>query len=133
MRRRLTQFIGTLQGLYYLGTGVWPIVHLPSFEAVAGEKTDDWLVVTVGAVVTAVGITLLRASWGKDPRVARWLGATTAIAFLVVDVVYVARGTISAVYMVDAALQAAFLVGWARAGRVRPAEPVLEGPTVSAP
>ncbi|MFH5804425.1 hypothetical protein ACG2DA_10255, partial [Alienimonas sp. DA493] len=47
------------QGLYYVATGVWPLVHIRSFEFVTGPKTDDWLVQTVGALVLAIGGTLL--------------------------------------------------------------------------
>ena len=30
------------QSAYYGLTGTWPILHLASFEAVTGPKTDDW-------------------------------------------------------------------------------------------
>src|ERR1700710_1131223 len=65
-----------LQGLYYLATGVWPLVSIETFQMVTGEKTDHlvtgregdhWLVMTVGALVTAVALSLLLADWrGKD-------------------------------------------------------------------
>ena len=32
------------QGALYVVTGVWPLLHMASFEAVTGPKTDDWLV-----------------------------------------------------------------------------------------
>ena len=50
-RRRLA--IG--QGLYFAATGVWPLVHMRSFERVTGPKTDTWLVRTVGVLVTVIG------------------------------------------------------------------------------
>ena len=37
-----------VQGSYYLVTGLWPLVHLASFEAITGPKVDaggaagDW-------------------------------------------------------------------------------------------
>src|SRR4051794_17610666 len=46
-----------LQGLYYLVTGVWPLVSIETFQTVTGWKTDHlvtgresdhWLVMTVG-------------------------------------------------------------------------------------
>ena len=36
------------QSGYYGVTGIWPILHLPSFEAITGPKIDDWLVHMVG-------------------------------------------------------------------------------------
>ena len=43
------------QGIFYVATGVWPIVHLRSFEAVTGPKLEGWLVKTVGALIAVVG------------------------------------------------------------------------------
>ena len=51
-----------LQGLYYLVTGLWPLIHLASFEAVTGPKTDDWLVKMVGLLAAAIGAALLTAA-----------------------------------------------------------------------
>ena len=38
----------TVQGLFYVVTGLWPLVSLSTFEFVTGPKTDDWLVHMVG-------------------------------------------------------------------------------------
>jgi hypothetical protein len=54
MHDRWRRRILALQALYYLATGLWPLVHLPSFEAVTGPKTDDWLVHMVGAEVDEI-------------------------------------------------------------------------------
>lgn len=47
--------VAALQGLFYLATGVWPLIHIDSFLAVTGSKTDLWLVYTVGLLVSVVG------------------------------------------------------------------------------
>jgi hypothetical protein len=47
------------QGLYYILTGLWPVVSMQSFELVTGPKTDDWLVQTVGLLLAVIGMTLL--------------------------------------------------------------------------
>jgi hypothetical protein len=62
-RRRLIAF----QAAYYLATGLWPLVHLPSFEAVTGPKTDDWLVHMVGLLAAVV---VPRSVW-QLPTIAR--------------------------------------------------------------
>ena len=41
-----------VQAGYFVVTGVWPIVHMRSFLAVTGPKTDLWLVKTIGVLVT---------------------------------------------------------------------------------
>ena len=38
------------QGVFYLATGLWPIVHLPSFERVTGRKKEKWLVKAMGGL-----------------------------------------------------------------------------------
>jgi hypothetical protein len=91
------------QGSYYLLTGVWPLVHLPSFEWVTGPKTDDWLVRAVGLLVAAVGAGLLVAA--RRGRVTLDLvvvAALCALALAAIDVIYVANGTLRPVYLLDA-------------------------------
>ena len=39
------------QGVYYVVSGAWPLVHIDSFQKVTGRKTDLWLVHTVGLQV----------------------------------------------------------------------------------
>lgn len=36
--------VGWSQGVYFGATGLWPILHLPSFLFVTGPKIDTWLV-----------------------------------------------------------------------------------------
>src|SRR5436305_6669143 len=51
-----------VQGLYYLATGVWPLVSMDTFLMVTGPKTDLWLVDTVGVLVGVIGLVLLLAA-----------------------------------------------------------------------
>lgn len=95
------------QGLYYVVTGLWPFVHLRSFEKVTGPKYEIWLVRAVGALATAIGVTLLRSS-KRPTRDARSLSITSALAFALIDLTYSARGRISPVYLGDAAVELAF-------------------------
>ncbi len=48
----------SFQGIYF-ATGLWPILNMRSFEVVTGPKRDKSLVKTVGALITAIGSTLL--------------------------------------------------------------------------
>jgi hypothetical protein len=104
-----------LQGAYYLGTGVWPLIHRRSFEAVSGRKHDFWLAQTVGAITAAVGLTLTLASRRKDasPEITL-LGLGTAAGFAGVDFTYGLKGRISAVYLIDGVLQLATIAAHAR-------------------
>lgn len=40
-----------MQAVYYFVTGAWVLVHLQSFMAVTGPKTDLWLVKIVGLLI----------------------------------------------------------------------------------
>src|SRR4051794_7734593 len=98
------------QGLYYVATGIWPLVSLPSFELVTGPKTDHWLVRTVGLLAAAIGIALLAGARRERPTSETLvLSATSATAFAIVDLVYPLTRRISAIYLADAVPQLAFI------------------------
>jgi hypothetical protein len=109
-----------VQGGFYVATGLWPIVHLKSFEAVTGPKLEGWLVKMVGALITVIGGTLLSA--GQQRRVTpevRMLGMASAAAFTLVDVIYRAKRRIAPVYLLDAAAELALIAGWGVAIKAR--------------
>ena len=99
-----------LQGAYYLVTGVWPIIHLSSFEAVTGPKVDDWLVRTVGLPAAAIGITLLVGVRRRETPTATLgiLALSSALAFAAIDFWYGLRGVISPIYLADGVVE----LGW---------------------
>jgi hypothetical protein len=114
------------QGAYFAATGIWPIVHMPSFEAVTGPKVDKWLVRTVGVLVGVIGGVLVAAgARGKVSGEVAALAIGSAVGLGVIDTMYATRGRVSRIYLADAALEAAVAAGWAAviAGskRTRPA------------
>lgn len=102
-------------GAFNLVGGVWPLVHVRSFEAVFGPKTDRWLEYTVSGLLATVGFAQWRAGTPQDWRHARRLGVATAATLLAIDLVYVPRGRIRWTYLLDAAAEAALIAGWALA------------------
>jgi hypothetical protein len=101
------------QGIFYVATGLWPIVHMRSFEAVTGPKVDKWLARTLGGLIAAVGATLIVGSFERSPsRALRVLGIGSALALGAADVLYAARRRISKVYLGDAAAEGALVTGW---------------------
>jgi hypothetical protein len=105
--------------VYYLITGIWPLVSMSTFEAVTGPKTDDWLVQTVGVLAAVIGATLLvGTARGRPSRETLALSVLSILGFGAVDVVFVLRDTIGPIYLVDAAIQAVFLIGLV-VGRLR--------------
>lgn len=110
------------QGLYFALFGIWPLLHIGSFQAVTGEKTDHlatgsesdhWLVYTVALLITVIGIVLLMAAGRRQVSAEiAMLGTASAAALASIDVLYVIRRTIAPIYLADAAVEAVFIVGW---------------------
>jgi len=110
--------IAILQGLYYLPTGIWPLVSLRTFMAVTGPKVDGWLVKTVGALITVVGGVLMLAGLrGRVTPELRLLAVGSAAGLAAVDVVYVARRRISPIYLLDALGEGILIGAWIAAMR----------------
>lgn len=94
------------QGAYYVATGLWPLFHYSSFEAVTGPKVDDWLVRMVGLLVTVIGATLLLgAQRGPNRLEILTLAIGSALAFTAIDTWYALRGRISPIYLADAVVE----------------------------
>jgi hypothetical protein len=112
-RATAAQAVGVAQGLYFLGTGLWPLLHMRSFLAVTGPKYDLWLVNTVGALIAVVGTALVTASCEDrlTPDIRR-LAAGSALALGAIDVIYSWRRRIPPVYLIDGVTEAALLAFW---------------------
>jgi hypothetical protein len=110
--RQATSLAGA-QGLFYVITGVWPLVSLRTFEAVTGPKVDGWLVKTTGVLIAVIGTTLVvSARRGRVPPEVAWLGGGGAAALGTVDLVYALRGRISRVYLLDAVVELGLAAAW---------------------
>jgi hypothetical protein len=111
--------VALVQGVYYLVTGLWPIVDIDSFQSVTGPKTDLWLVRTVGVLVTVIGLVLISAA--RHRRVTAevlLLGLGSALALTAIDVIYALSGRISVIYLADAAAEIGLAALWG-VGRLR--------------
>ena len=99
------------QGFYYVLTGLWPVIHMPSFEAMTGPKVDDWLVKMVGLLAAVIGGTLSLASQRANHSLEIfWLAVSSALAFTGIDVWYALSGRISPIYLADAAVEIAIVL-----------------------
>lgn len=110
---RLFRWLIGFQGLYYLATGLWPLVSMETFLMVTGPKTDLWLVRTVGILITVMGMVFLTAAYRGRPTVeATLLAVGAAVGLTAVDVVYVMWNVIDPIYLLDAAGELALLAVW---------------------
>ena len=95
-----------MQGVYYTVTGLWPLVHMTSFEAITGPKTDDWLVKMVGLLAAVIGGTLFIAAGRNHASLEiRFLAIASALAFAAIDSWYSLQGRIAMVYLADAVVE----------------------------
>jgi len=101
------------QGVYYVASGVWPVLHIRSFLIVTGPKTDLWLVKTVGVLITVIGATLILAgAWRQTTVEIFVLAVGSQLALTAVDVIYVAKKVIDRIYLLDAAVEMIFFAAW---------------------
>jgi hypothetical protein len=113
MKDKWRWWLLAIQSAYYGVTGVWPIVHMPSFEAVTGPKIDDWLVHMVGLLAAAIGVVLGAATVRnrvRSPEVVL-LAISSAAAFSAIDIWYGVSGRISSIYLADAGVQIGLIAG----------------------
>ncbi|MEX2138130.1 MAG: hypothetical protein WD894_02630 [Pirellulales bacterium] len=106
--------LAAVQSAYFLLTGLWPLVHLESFLVVTGPKADIWLVETVGVLVAAIGAGLgLSAVRGRVTAEVIIVALASTLGLAIIDSIYVARGRIHAIYLLDVAVEAVLIAGWA--------------------
>jgi hypothetical protein len=117
--------VAALQAAYYVSTGLWPLVHRGSFERLTGAKTDFWLAQTVGVTVAAIGVGLAQTATRRRPvpPELRTVACAGAAGLALVDVLFVARRRISAIYLVDAAAEVALIGAWANPWRLFRGQP----------
>ena len=108
-----TRFLLLLHGLYLLFGGVWPLVHLKSFEAVTGPKLDEFLVRTVALLLILVGSILLGQRRTAVERSAVQLAMGTSFILGTVALVSAAGGWVWKVYFIDGTIHLLFVLAWA--------------------
>jgi hypothetical protein len=111
--RQILLVTATIQGGYYLLTGIWALVDIYSFQLVTGPKTDLWLVRTVAVLIAVSGAVLLAAAYRRriSPEIFL-LAVGQAIGLMAIDIIYVSMGVISAIYLADAVVQLGLAGGW---------------------
>jgi hypothetical protein len=106
--------IALVQGVFYLVTGIWPLIDIDSFQAVTGPKIDLWLVRTVGVLVAVVGAVLVLAARRRNLGAEiSLLAVGCALGLAAIDVIYVLSRTISPIYLADAGAEVLLAGGWA--------------------
>ena len=106
-----------VQGVYYVLTGIWPVISIRTFEAITGPKTDQWLVQTMGLLIAAVGSVLIIAATRRRLIFEIGLLAGGSAAALGGAGSYFAlRGQIRTVYLIDGFVELVIIALWVAAG-----------------
>ena len=107
---RFHRYVLHVQGYVYVVTGLWPVLHVASFESLTGPKFDHFLLHTVGLLLAAIGAGLLWALRDGRPDAGTLIvaaGAATALAGI--DVVYFLNGRLPPIYLADAVMELTFV------------------------
>lgn len=117
-----------IQGVYFLVTGVWPLLHMPSFLAVTGPKADLWLVQAVGVLVAVIGAVLMLGARRRTigPELAL-LAVGSAAGLAGIDLVYALSDRIWDVYLLDAMAEVGLIILWGIAWSRRRTSPAVAG------
>lgn len=107
----LLDWVFAFQGSYYLLTGLWPVVHLESFETVTGPKDSIFLLHMVSALIIVVAITLLLSLKNEKTRSILFLAVGAPLSFMSIEIFY--RAQIQWVYFLDFAVEAIILAALA--------------------
>lgn len=110
-----TRDTAKLQGSFNIASGLWPLIHMRSFEAVTGAKADKWLVRTVSGLLVTIGAEQMRhPAISRSAGASRRLGIGTAATLAAIDILYASRGRISKIYLLDAAMELWWIRRWLR-------------------
>lgn len=102
-----------LQGLYFIITGIWPLVHIESFLYITGYKTDIWLVKTVGILILPYSVLCFYTIGNTKRNTAiATVNIICCLGLAWVDLYYYLKGIISWVYLIDFALEMIFSAYW---------------------
>ncbi len=112
--KSLAEYLSLAQSAFYVVTGMWPILHIGSFQKVTGPKTDLWLVKTAGTLIMMIGGVIGLAGYRRrvSPEIGL-LAVGCAAGLTAIDVVYVAKKRISPIYLLDAVAEVGLITLWA--------------------
>jgi hypothetical protein len=113
MEKRKPLLLLWIQGWYFFLPGIWPLVHMPSFLAVTGPKTDLWLVRTVALLLVSISLTFLLAAYRKEYLPALGVLAVTSAASMAgIDLYYALNDRIWDTYLIDAVGEILLILAW---------------------
>ena len=110
----LVSSIAVAQALFFVLTGLWPIVSIRVFQNVSASRKDFWLVKSMGLMLGIAGsiITGARSHQQTSPLISIFAIGTAAV-LMAIDLVYVNWKKFSRIYFLDAVLEFCIVAAWA--------------------
>ena len=132
---KLPIFAALAQGFYCLVLGLWPVVHFPSFVAVAGQQSklahwppERWPLDLAGLLLAAIGASMIISAIRRDIAFEVFtIGLMTALSLAATDIFFVIEHSIPLNYLLDAVAELLFVTLWVFAIRDlrRPRRPAV--------
>ncbi len=102
-----------IQGVYFIFSGLWPLLDIFTFQLVMGPKADLWLVRTVGTLVSVIGGTLLLAGIRRRSSLEiRILAVGAALGIALIESIHVLNGRLSPGHLFDAVVELGLVSFW---------------------
>jgi hypothetical protein len=112
MNKRIASIILIAHATFLGVTGLWPLIHIESFMAVLGPKTDVWLVNTVALLLVSVTWILFLCRHYGQYKLAAGIAIPTSLSLAFIDFYYSNAAIISDIYQIDGFIQIAFILLW---------------------
>jgi hypothetical protein len=110
-RDRWRRWLLSGQGAYYVLTGVWPLVHFPSFADAVALRINPFQAQSFAAVIIVVGGSLIEAARREPPGpFPTMLGAATAAAIALISLWWLPRLGTASILWIDVLVEVAFAV-----------------------
>lgn len=110
-RDRWRRWILLIQGVYYMVTGLWPLLHFSSFSAVVRIQIVPFQAHAFAAVILVVGGLLIEAARREPPGpFPTLLGLTVAAAIAVVSLFWLPRLNLLSGLWIDLVVEVAIAI-----------------------
>ena len=111
---RWRRWVLAAQGIYYIVTGLWPLLHFSSFASVVAFRVNPFQAHVFAALIIVIGGSLLEATRREPPGpFPTMLGIGVASAIALVSLVWLPRLGVASLLWADLAVEVAFAIALA--------------------
>ena len=109
----LLYVLGFIHALYFLATGLWPVLDINSFVFFTGAETDIWMAKALGLLMSIIGLLLISAIIrNKLIMELIMLIIFSAFAIAGVEFYYGWNDMIPEIFLLDSTVEFFFILCW---------------------